>query len=264
MKILAHRGDHSAAPENSLAAFRNAVSAGADGVELDVAMTADGEIAVFHDDHMSRMTDYGGADRFTRHISDFLWEDLRELRLIHRAQPSRERIPLLAEVLDVLPDQTINVEIKTDPQQRNARIAAAVLAVVNRRQTIFISSFDKPLLAEYRRQSADARISVLLAGPTAPWDMRGEKDLRQHVKEIAALDIRPEAIAMTFPSYMGTTHAEIIREAGYQPIAWTCSEPNPENLPEAQKQRVKAEIQRNGFTAFLTDWPKELRQLLSS
>ena len=47
--VIAHRGAHSAHPENSIAAFQAAVALGADGVELDVRLTRDGRVAVVHD-----------------------------------------------------------------------------------------------------------------------------------------------------------------------------------------------------------------------
>ncbi|MCZ2122096.1 MAG: hypothetical protein LC108_07525, partial [Anaerolineales bacterium] len=47
--ILAHRGDLKHAPENTLPAFQQAIQKGADGVELDAKLTADGQIIVFHD-----------------------------------------------------------------------------------------------------------------------------------------------------------------------------------------------------------------------
>ena len=47
--IIAHRGDSGAAPENTLAAFRQAIAVGADGIEMDVRLTKDGQLTVFHD-----------------------------------------------------------------------------------------------------------------------------------------------------------------------------------------------------------------------
>ncbi len=48
--VLAHRGYSAKAPENTMAAFELALAVGADGIELDVHMTRDGEIVVIHDD----------------------------------------------------------------------------------------------------------------------------------------------------------------------------------------------------------------------
>ena len=55
--IFAHRGDLAHAPENTLPAFQQAIQKGADGVELDVKLTADGHVIVIHDSTVDRTTD---------------------------------------------------------------------------------------------------------------------------------------------------------------------------------------------------------------
>ena len=66
-KIYAHRGASGYAPENTLRAFALAADMGADGVELDVQISKDGRLVVFHDDELSRLTGFAGsvADAFT-------------------------------------------------------------------------------------------------------------------------------------------------------------------------------------------------------
>src|SRR5439155_11323089 len=58
--VIAHRGASAAAPENTLAAFRLAADLGADGIELDVRGTADGQLVVLHDASVNRTTDGTG------------------------------------------------------------------------------------------------------------------------------------------------------------------------------------------------------------
>src|SRR5688500_10380188 len=58
--LLAHRGDLSHAPENTLPAFQQAIQKGADGVELDVKLTRDGHVVVFHDMSVNRTTNGTG------------------------------------------------------------------------------------------------------------------------------------------------------------------------------------------------------------
>src|SRR5512137_910870 len=61
--ILAHRGASRRAPENTMAAFRLAVQVGADGVELDVQLSRDGEVVVMHDGRVDRTSDGHGRVR---------------------------------------------------------------------------------------------------------------------------------------------------------------------------------------------------------
>ena len=59
--VIAHRGASGLAPENTLAAFRLAAALGAEGVEMDVQLTADGQAVVIHDSYVNRTTDGKGS-----------------------------------------------------------------------------------------------------------------------------------------------------------------------------------------------------------
>ncbi len=114
--LMAHRGGAALAPENTLAAFGQAVDVWrADALELDVRATADGRIVVIHDDTVDRTTDGTGP------VASFAWDALRELDAGYRfLDPSGEpthrgrgvRVPLFEEVLEACPRVRINVETK--------------------------------------------------------------------------------------------------------------------------------------------------------
>lgn len=101
----AHRGLHdkkSGIPENSMAAFREAIRANK-GIELDVHLTKDKKIAVFHDDSLKRMCKVSGT------IEEKTWEELKNLRLLETAEP----IPLLEDVLHLVQGKVpILIEVK--------------------------------------------------------------------------------------------------------------------------------------------------------
>lgn len=107
--VLAHRGDRAHAPENTLPSFELAFSHGADAIELDAKLTADGHIVVFHDATLERTTN--GKGRVAR-------KALTELRVLDAGSYFSEgfrgeRIPLLEEVFDALGKKLIiNVELK--------------------------------------------------------------------------------------------------------------------------------------------------------
>lgn len=104
-KYIAHRGLHNKelwAPENSSEAFRRAVDMNF-GIELDVHLTKDGQIVVFHDDNLKRMTG------LNKRITDLTMNELKQLRL----NGTSERIPSLAEVLKIVDGRVlILIEIK--------------------------------------------------------------------------------------------------------------------------------------------------------
>ena len=106
MLNIAHRGASGVGlpPENTLAAFRMAMDFSADLVELDVHRSRDGRIVVIHDNTMERTTDRSGK------ISDL---NYREIAAADAG--NGERVPLLAEVLDLIHGQAmVLVEIKPD------------------------------------------------------------------------------------------------------------------------------------------------------
>lgn len=74
---IAHRGAIEKGPENSLTAFQEAVFSGADGVEIDIRKTMDGQIVVFHDDSLERVTRGGRNGK----ICDMTWDELKNVRI---------------------------------------------------------------------------------------------------------------------------------------------------------------------------------------
>lgn len=134
---IAHRGASVEAPENTLAAFRRALALGADGIELDVQVTRDGEAVVFHDTTLARLT--GRRGRLAR-------LSLRELREV-RVQG--EPIPTLAEALALTRRRTVvQIEIK-----RGVAVAPVVRALCRARPGtgVMLASFDTAIVAEARR-----------------------------------------------------------------------------------------------------------------
>lgn len=94
--VIAHRGDSSRHPENTLPAFEAAVEAGADMIELDVSLTADGHFVVIHDDILPRTTDGSG---FVCNHSRAQIAELDAGRWFERDQ-SGLRVPVVSEALD--------------------------------------------------------------------------------------------------------------------------------------------------------------------
>lgn len=109
--IIAHRGASARYPENTLASFEGAIALGADMVELDVQLTSNGKVVVFHDEKISRCTNGRGR------IADYSLAELKKLdagswfdKKFHG-----EKIPTLAEVLSVCKNKiAVNIEIKTE------------------------------------------------------------------------------------------------------------------------------------------------------
>ncbi len=159
MRILGHRGASSDAPENTLAAFQLALAQGADGVELDARLCRTGEVVVFHDERLDRLA--GTAGR----VADTPWSTLSRLEV--RAGPSGSRpgrIPLLSEVLEVLPRTAfINVELKCEDWAGTAVAdAAGALLDAGHRDHVVVSSFDPRCLLRLALAHPRLRRGLLL------------------------------------------------------------------------------------------------------
>lgn len=106
--IVAHRGYSGVSPENTLSAFENAIDIGADMIELDVQLTCDGEIVVFHDNDLLRITGCEGT------VADYRLEELEQMDAGIWFDPGfeGEQIPTLAEVLELVRDSDLNIYLE--------------------------------------------------------------------------------------------------------------------------------------------------------
>lgn len=156
MFLYAHRGASAEAPENTMAAFRRALAVGADGIELDVHLSADGVPVVVHDETLERTTDGAGP------VSARSLAGLASLDAGGWFAPefSGEGLPTLAEVLRLLAGRLrLNLEVK------DARAGLAVLDLLRHfpQTDAVLSSFDHSLLARLRRVAPDLPLAMLVA-----------------------------------------------------------------------------------------------------
>src|SRR5258705_3174798 len=106
--IFAHRGASAHAPENTLAAFELALAQGADGIELDAKLSADGHVVIIHDAAVDRTTDRQGR------VKDMSLAELRSLDAggFFAEQYRGEKVPTLEEVFEALGKRMfVNVEL---------------------------------------------------------------------------------------------------------------------------------------------------------
>ncbi len=186
---MAHRGASTEHPENTLVAFEAAVAAGADAVELDVRLTADGVPVILHDLDVSVVTDGTG------HVHRMTLREVKRLR-VHG-----EEVPTLAEVLTLLSGRiAVDVEIKNLPGEEpfdSPREAIAESVVRTLDETAFsghvlASSFNWLSIERIRALAPDVDTGFLTIAPIDPLaalvyaDAHGHEYVLPHVDALLA------------------------------------------------------------------------------
>jgi len=138
--IFAHRGDLAHAPENTLPSFQQALQKGADGVELDAKLTADGHVIVIHDTTVDRTTDGKGR------IPSFTRDAIRKLDAgaWFDAKFAGTKVPLLEEVFELVgKDKMINIELTNYATPRDGLVlkVCELIKRHNNQSQILFSSF---------------------------------------------------------------------------------------------------------------------------
>lgn len=150
---IAHRGDAAHAPENTLAAFRSAIAAGADWLEMDVQMSDDGHLVVIHDTTVDRTTNGSGR------VADF---SLAQLQALDAGDG--EQIPTFVQVLDLA--RAANIDIM--PEAKSPELYPGVemkivqaLDAAGYGDRAVVQSFDDASLARLRELSPDLPLCAL-------------------------------------------------------------------------------------------------------
>ncbi|MFW5933966.1 MAG: glycerophosphodiester phosphodiesterase family protein [Actinomycetota bacterium] len=154
--VIAHGGAQAHAPPNTMAAFETAIELGADTLEMDLQVTADGRVVTIHDGTVDRTTDGSGA------VAELTLAELRELDAGHSWRDADGDTPFrgqgvrhasLDEVLTAFPDTPLVVELKTDGGRDVIQATIDVLAEHGRDDgSVVVASFDEDYLRPVREQ----------------------------------------------------------------------------------------------------------------
>ena len=162
--VIAHRGAHAEHPENTVAAFQAALDLGADGVELDVRMTADGEVAVVHD----RAVDVGGGR--TAVVGRMALAEINEMR----SRAGLAVLPTLETVFAALPPTfLVDVDVKVRSPMVGALTTAVVAAVraSDRLGTTLVKSHNPLAVRRLQLEHPDVTRGYVWGGGH-PWPLR--------------------------------------------------------------------------------------------
>jgi glycerophosphoryl diester phosphodiesterase len=223
--VFAHRGASARAPENTLEAFRLAREEGAPYLEMDLRLSADGHVAVFHDESVARTTDGRGR------IGEMTLDEIRRLDAGHRFTPDRGRtfpfrgrgvgVPTLDEALEAFPDARLNVEIKCPAEG----IAQAVASTIRRHAAshrVAVAARDHAVLERFR--------TIDPATPTG----FSEREVREFLTRARRREwsgYRPAGSALQVPERYGLRRIvspaviEAAHRVGIEVHVWTVNEP---------------------------------------
>lgn len=192
-KIYAHRGSSGDAPENTMSAFQLAIEQGADGIELDVQMSADGRIVVIHDETLDRTTDGKGL------VVHHTYEQLTHFNAAakHPDWSKKEIIPLLEEVLELLAPTKLelNIELKNGVVPYDGMEEAVIRMVreFKMEDRVVFSSFNHYSMVKMANLAPEIETAVLyMAGIYEPWNY--VKPLRIRALHPYYLGVRPEIV----------------------------------------------------------------------
>lgn len=255
--VIAHRGDSSHAPENTLEAARLGRLAGADAWELDVQLTRDGVPVVLHDPTLRRTTDashrYADDPRAASlRVADFDTAEIQVLdagswfldpsgtgrtaagfgtlgaldpAAVARLGSGSVRVPTLAEALGLTAelDWLVNVEIKADGPDIPALLRATlvVVAASGLADRVLISSFDHEVVGRVARERPELATGVLTAGP-----IRGAAE---YVRHVVGADFHHASVAGAEAAW---TELEATVRAGVPVLVYTVNDAAPGGLAE--------------------------------
>ena len=199
VKNIGHRGAKGHIAENTLASIKKAIDLGADGVEIDVFKCLTGEIVVFHDKSLDKLTNGIGL------IEEKTLEELKKLRVLD----SQEQIPTLLEVIKSIDEDVfLNIELKG----RNTAEGSLDLVKkhITKSDNILFSSFNWDELKDLRKLDSEIKIALI-------------------TRENPLLAINPalslNAIAIN-PSYksLNKNNTSEIYKAGLKIYTWTVND----------------------------------------
>ena len=161
--IIGHRGASAVAPENTMAAFREAIAVGADGIEFDVRLTRDGVPVVIHDSTLRRT---GGLNQ---RVADLSWQELSKIDVGAWFAPGSfagETVPSLAQLFDLFQTNNLSLylEMKCDSPAEYRPLAEACCRMIDERslkERVVVECFQLPALEVVKEIDPDIKTAAL-------------------------------------------------------------------------------------------------------
>lgn len=208
-EIWAHRGASAEFPENTMAAFERAVDLGADGIEIDVQRSADGELFVMHDEYLERLTEHKA------YLYELSAEQIKGLEIVGPLAKGSHKIPTLRELLAFLQDKTIklNIELKNSIYFYPGMEEEIVELVENfaMQEQVYYSSFNHESIARLAKLVPQDKLGILYYSILY--------DDVAYAKSLGAKNLHPLLNSLRKSDFVQNAH-----NAGLKIHAWTANE----------------------------------------
>ncbi len=215
---IAHRGLHdNAIPENSISSFSAAIKKGFP-IEIDIHLTKDGELVIFHDNDLKRMC---GDERL---VCELTLAELRSLKLLK----TNEKIPTLKECLETVSGNVpLMIEFKVDRNNWKTLCTAANDVLKNYKGKYFIQSFYPQVLYWYRKNRKDICRGQLSSAKMG-------KEFYKKLCECLLFNFisRPDFVSYEY-LYCNNPIRKLVTRLGAFPVGWTF--PSQEELDKCKR-----------------------------
>ena len=244
--IIGHRGASAVAPENTMAAFREAIAVGADGIEFDVRLTRDGVPVVIHDSTLRRT---GGLPQ---RIAEMTWADVAKVDVGSWFSRSfaNETVPGLAELFTLFEsnDLTLYLEMKCDSAVEYAPLAEACCRMIAQRglkERVVIECFQLPALRIVREINSDIKTVALFEPSISNPSVLSDQSIINKATDVGAV-----ALALHH-RLARRSLIEKAKDVGLHVAVWTVDDP-------AWLERARS----FGIDALITNDPAKLKNVL--
>ncbi|MEP7052112.1 MAG: glycerophosphodiester phosphodiesterase [Pseudomonadota bacterium] len=221
--VFAHRGAAAERPENTLTSFRRALELGADALETDVHLTADGEIVAAHDEDGTRMTSVPRALRSSTLAEIQSWDagyGFVDARGGRPFQGQGYRIPSLRELLTELPAVRINMDLKTEEPALVERFIA-IVREHSAEERVIAASFFRSSLVNLRRRGWRGETSL------SRWEFLRTWLIPKWLQRSGIPGSRAQIPTHAGPLRFASSRSlKKLKQLGLQVDYWTINDPN--------------------------------------
>lgn len=252
--VMAHRGDSANTIENTLSSISSAVDLGVDVVEIDLRMTRDDNLVLFHDDSLQRLTG------INKPVAAMNLDELQQVRLDSSSDLSYQRaeansfsqgIPSLVEVFAAFPTVNFNMDIKSE-NSKAPEILAELVLQYEKQEEVIVASFHSDQLQRFRKLCPEV---VTSAHPGEVYRFLFGSKLRL----LSLLARNPEYDALQVPAKQSSftvVDERFVFEAHKRDIevhVWTINE-----------ESVMEGLIELGVDGIFTDYPKKMLDILDN